>query len=129
MTTFSLRPAFSSVLRLLVVGVILAAVHGVLAQAPTAPPQDQIASELIGARVFTSEGSEVGEVSAVSIGPGGQISELRMTLSSPLGLGQRVVVLPTGSFTLLRGAVVVDLMPEELNALPSPGKGELGKGA
>ena len=100
-----------------------------LAQAPSTPPQDQIASELIGARVFTAEGSEVGEVSAVSIGPRGEISELRMTMSSPLGLGQRIVVLPAGSFTLLRGAVVVDLMPEELDALPSPDKAEPGKGA
>jgi hypothetical protein len=52
-----------------------------------------------------------------------------MTMSSPLGLGQRIVVLPAGSFTLLRGAVVVDLMPEELDALPSPDKAEPGKGA
>jgi ribosomal 30S subunit maturation factor RimM len=73
MTTLALRSALSSILRLFVVGVTLVAAHA-LAQAPSAPPQDQIVSELIGARVFTAEGSEVGEVSAVSIGPRGEIS-------------------------------------------------------
>ena len=83
---------------------------------PTAPPQ---ASELIGTKVFTGDGSQVGEVAAVSVDPDGTISEMRMNAPSPLGLGQRTVVLPLQSVIVLQGAVVLDLSPSEVDALPS----------
>jgi hypothetical protein len=36
-----------------------------------------------------------------------------------LGLGERVVVLPRGSYIIVRGAVVLAMSPEEVDALPS----------
>jgi sporulation protein YlmC with PRC-barrel domain len=78
------------------------------------------AAELIGASVFAADGTEVGEVGAVTLSADGQISEVHVTIASSLGLGSRTVVLSHGTFVALRGAVVVDMTPEELNTLPSP---------
>lgn len=80
---------------------------------------DSLAAELVGAPVFTGDGTQVGKVAAVSEGADGQIREIRITTASPLGLGPRTVVLPAGSAIVLRGAVVVDLSPAEVDALPS----------
>jgi hypothetical protein len=60
-------------------------------------------------------------VAAVSTGPGGDITEIRITTASPLGVGERTVVLPAGSYIVLRGAVVLDLSRAELDALPNAG--------
>ncbi len=89
-----------------------------LAQTPVEPGSE--AAELIGGVVFSAEGIEVGEVSAVTVGQDGQIAEIRMTTARPLGLGQRIVVIGRGKFMALRGAVVLDLSAEEVDALPSP---------
>jgi hypothetical protein len=83
------------------------------------PPRETLADELIGAMVVVPDGTRVGEVSAVSIGSGEEITEIRMTTASPLGLGNRTVILPPGSFMVLRGAVVLDLSAAEVDALPS----------
>jgi hypothetical protein len=79
-------------------------------------------SELMGAPVFAADGPEVGEVSAVAMGGDGVITEVRVTTASALGLGVRTVVLPPGSYTALRGAVVVDYRAEAFKGLPSAGK-------
>jgi hypothetical protein len=89
--------------------------------AQPAPP-DALVAELIGATVFSAEGNEVGEVAAVAIGADGQISEMRITTASPLGLGTRTVILPHRSFITLQGAVVVELSHEEVDALPTVGR-------
>jgi hypothetical protein len=85
-----------------------------LAQDRVLAPSDP--TELIGATVFTANGSEV---VAVSVGAGGEIREMRMTTESPLGIGPRTVVLPLESITVLRGAVVLDLSPSEVDMLPN----------
>jgi sporulation protein YlmC with PRC-barrel domain len=93
-------------------------------QAPSAQPggitPETVAAELVGASVFATDGTEVGEVGAVTLSADGQISELHVAVASSLGLGPRMVVLPHGTFVALRGAVVVEMTPEELGALPSP---------
>jgi hypothetical protein len=71
-----------------------------------------------GASVFIGDGHIVGEISAVSIAANGKINELRMNAPSPLGLGERTVVLPPGSYIVLRGAVVLDLSMSDVDALP-----------
>jgi hypothetical protein len=88
-----------------------------LAQAPGARGDP---AELIGVAAFSAEGTEVGTVSAVTVGADGQVSEIRLTTSSPLGLGARTVAIPQGSFTALDGAVVLDLSAAEVDALPAP---------
>lgn len=98
----------------------------VRAQAPaseqTSPSDHSIAAELIGAVALTGDGTQVGTVSAVSTSPDGTISEIRITTASRLGMGERVVVLPPGDYLVLRGAVVLDMSPEEVDALPSASK-------
>lgn len=81
---------------------------------------ENVAAELIGASVFATDGTEVGEVGAVTLSADGQISELHVAVASSLGLGPRMVVLQHGTFVALRGAVVVEMTPEELGALRSP---------
>jgi hypothetical protein len=109
--------------------VVVAALLGVAA-APCALAQDRVLapsdpSELIGAKVFAADGREVGEVMALSIGPGDEVTEIRMTTGSPLGIGPRTVVLPLHGITLLRGAVVVDLSSSEVDMLPNAPAGSL----
>lgn len=93
---------------------ILSGALGLMAAAQT-----EIQDELMGARVYAAGGVEVGEVAALTIGEDGQVAEVRVTTTYPLGFGQRVVVLRQGSFITLRGAIVVDMSPEQFNALPS----------
>jgi hypothetical protein len=89
-----------------------------LAQTPAEPGSE--AAELIGGVVFSAEGTEVGEVSAVTVGQDGEIAEIRVTTALRLGLGQRTVVIRRGKFMALRGAVVLTLSADEVDALPSP---------
>jgi sporulation protein YlmC with PRC-barrel domain len=79
----------------------------------------EIAAELIGAPVFAADGPQVGEVADVETDEDGQPIRIRMTAGAILGLGARTVELPPKSFTVLRGAVVIDLPAEVVQALPS----------
>jgi hypothetical protein len=104
--------------------VALVAILGLLsagAQTPSPKQSDSVLADLIGAVVFAADGTEVGEVSAITTVPGGEISEIRITAASPLGIGERVVVIPKGSFMTLRGAVVLDMTPDEFDSMPSAG--------
>ena len=74
---------------------------------------------LIGIAVYSADGQEVGTISAVTVEPNGDIGEIRLTTSSPLGLGERTVAITQGGFIVLDGAVVLDLSAAEINALPS----------
>lgn len=85
---------------------------------------DLLARELIGATVYSADGTEVGEVASVLLGPAGDIDEIRMSAATSLGLGPRVVVLPTGSYMVLQAAVVLDLSQSEVDALPSATESE-----
>jgi sporulation protein YlmC with PRC-barrel domain len=123
------RVGVASLARILAVAAIIAfpAAMPVQAQTPQAPSAqpggitpETVAAELVGASVFATDGTEVGEVGAVTLSADGQISELHVAVASSLGLGPRMVVLPHGTFVALRGAVVVEMTPEELGALPSP---------
>ena len=91
-----------------------------LAQEP-AEPGSEPAAGLVGVSVFAKEGTEVGEVSAVTVGVDGQIQEVRVTTALPLGLGQRTVIVERGSFMALCGAVMLELSTQEFDSLlPSP---------
>jgi hypothetical protein len=86
----------------------------VQAQAPT---QEEIISELIGAPVFSSDGQEVGLVSDVATAPDGQIIGVSMKSARFLGMGEAEVGLPDGSFTTLRGAIVLALPADGVEGL------------
>jgi sporulation protein YlmC with PRC-barrel domain len=97
---------------------ILIGFFGFIAVAQTPDGRESPAEELIGASVYSAEGSEVGTVAAVTVGQDGHINEIRFTTSSRLGLGERTVTVRQDSFIALRGAIVLDLSAEEVDALP-----------
>jgi PRC-barrel domain len=78
----------------------------------------EIVAELVGAPVLTADGPEIGQVSDVSIDREGRPERIRMTTGAILAFGLRTIELPQGAFTVLRGAVVLDLPAEAVQALP-----------
>jgi hypothetical protein len=78
----------------------------------------EFVAPLIGAPVMYPDGTQLGEVADILFDEEGLPAKLRMRVGAPLGLGQRTVELPKGSFMLLRGAVVVDLPVEAVRSLP-----------
>jgi hypothetical protein len=77
-----------------------------------------IVAELVGAPVLAADGREIGQVSDVSIDREGRPERIRMTTGAILGFGLRTIELPQGAFTVLRGAVVLDLPAEAVQTLP-----------
>ena len=102
-----------------IVAGLLVGFFGFMAFAQTPGGRDPLPQDLIGVAVFLAEGTPIGAVSAVTVGADGQISEIRLTTSSPLGLGERTVAIAQESFMVLDGAVVVDLSAAEVDALPT----------
>jgi hypothetical protein len=77
-----------------------------------------IHTEMLGAPVFSADGVLIGDVRDISYDEQDQPKKIRMTSASTLGLGTRMLEIPAGLFTVLRGAVVVDLPAEAVQALP-----------
>jgi sporulation protein YlmC with PRC-barrel domain len=73
-------------------------------------------SELIGAPVFSKDGTEVGQVADIAFDDKLQPNRLRMTTAMHLGLGTRSIELPKGSFVPVRGAVFLDVPAEAVAA-------------
>lgn len=103
--------------RLLAGAAILIAVSWAVVAQPSVPAD--IAEELVGGIVFAAGGVEVGRVAGLTRSSDGRVTELQITTASPQGIGERTVILPQNSYIFLRGAVVVDLSPAEVDALPS----------
>ena len=78
----------------------------------------EVTAELLGAPVFASDGTEVGEVADLLVDEEGQIVRLRMKTGALLGIGTRTIEIPGGVFIVLRGAVVLELPAESVEALP-----------
>jgi hypothetical protein len=78
---------------------------------------EEAAAELIGAPVFATDGKQVGRVADVAT-DAGEPQRLRFTTGAMLGIGERTLEVPRGNFTVLRGAVIVDLPSEAVDALP-----------
>jgi hypothetical protein len=110
-----------SLAKFVFLGLILG--FGAIAQAQT-PGEDQdqdtqaIHTEILGAPVFAADGVLIGHVGDISYDEEDQPKRLRMTSASTLGLGSRMLDVPAGLFTVLRGAVVVDLPAEAVQTLP-----------
>jgi hypothetical protein len=97
---------------------VLIGFFGFIAAAQTPSGRETPAEALIGASVYSVEGSEVGTVAAVTVGQDGRINEIRFTTPSRLGLGARTVAVRHDSFVAMEGAVVLDLSADEVDALP-----------
>jgi hypothetical protein len=105
----------------------LASLQNAAAQRPAAAEEpgkiDLEAAELESASLVSwpviAGGHEIGTVHDVTIGAGGRIEAIRVRTPWSLGLGERIVEIPTPAFTVLRDAVVLDLTAEEVDQLPS----------
>lgn len=78
---------------------------------------DEMVEKVVGAPVYASDGYEVGEVVDVSVSDDGEIDAVRVKTGAFLGFGERVLTLSKGYFTVLRGAVVLDLPAEAVETL------------
>ena len=85
---------------------------------------DEMVQETMGAPVYASDGHEVGKVVDVSVSDDGEIDAVRIKTGAFLGFGERVLALSKDDFTVLRGAVIVDLPAEAIETLrPVPADG------
>jgi hypothetical protein len=78
---------------------------------------EQITREIMGAPVYASDGHEVGQVVDVSMSGDGEVDVVRIRAGAFLGLGEHVFTLSRGNFTVLRGAVILDLPAEAVESL------------
>jgi PRC-barrel domain len=91
------------------------------AQSPAGDGDQETATlhaELLRAPVFAADGVLIGEVADISYDEDDQPKRIRMTRAAVLGLGSRTLEISSKLFTVLRGAVVVDLPAEAVDALP-----------
>ena len=92
---------------------------GFLAFAQSDHGRTEEPAALIGVTAYSADGQEVGTVSAVTVEASGSITEIRVTTSSPLGLGERTVAIEQGGFNVLDGAVVLEFSAAEVDAMPT----------
>jgi len=88
------------------------------AQAPEEQDPTPLHTEMLGAPVYASDGVLIGQVADISYDEEEQPNRIRMTSGVVLGIGQRTFEIPAGLFTILRGAVVIDLPAEAVQTLP-----------
>lgn len=108
--------------------ILAALAAGPAAGGQDAPPvlEHRDAEELLGGSVFSMDGTEVGEVSSVALKPDGTVSEIRITVGRLLGVGEKVVIVPPGTYMLVRGAIILELSPSQVRQLPSAAPGAPG---
>src|SRR5262245_54751148 len=77
----------------------------------------EAAADLIGAPVFSNDGSDVGEVADVFFNEENEPTGLKMKAAAHLGLGTRTINVPKGAFIVLCRAVVLDMPAGAVQAL------------
>jgi sporulation protein YlmC with PRC-barrel domain len=85
---------------------------------PSEAPVTGGEQSLVGLDVFSSEGTRVGEVRAVSTDAGGDVVALHVRTGGFLGFGGRTVAVPKGRFTRTGHTVRLDLGSDQVNSLP-----------
>jgi sporulation protein YlmC with PRC-barrel domain len=109
----------SGIVRALVAPAVIVAAF-LLGNSGSAPvPGSTNADKLIGATVYAANGVAVGQVSDVSTTAEGGIDALRVRTASPLGLGERIVVIRKGDFRIARRGVLLEFTAAELGMFPS----------
>lgn len=84
------------------------------------PTAIDVRTDLIGAPVFAADGPEVGEVVDVTLDTEAHPDSVRIAVGAFLGMGSHEIELQDGQFTVLRGAIVLDVAAEALESLPPP---------
>ena len=84
-----------------------------------APPAETPAGhDMVGLSVFSSDGSRVGDVRAVNVGPDGNVAALHVRTGGFLGFGARIVAIPEGKFARSGQGVRLTFTAEEVGNLP-----------
>jgi sporulation protein YlmC with PRC-barrel domain len=85
---------------------------------PSEAPAAAGEKDLVGLDVFSSDGTRVGDVRAVSTGPSGDIVALLVRTGGFLGFGSRIVAIPHGRFSRAGRSVRLDLDSGQVSELP-----------
>ena len=96
------------------------------AQRPTTPsavPEMTVktpikGNALVGLAVFSSDGSKLGAVRSVALGPDGNVRAIYLKTGGFLGFGGKVVAIPQGKFTHAADTIQVSMTADEVNKLP-----------
>jgi hypothetical protein len=72
----------------------------------------------LGSPVFSSDGSRIGDVTAVDTRPDGSVTALRVRSGGFLGFGARIVAIPEGEFERNGQDIRLTLTAEEVGRLP-----------
>jgi sporulation protein YlmC with PRC-barrel domain len=84
-----------------------------------APPSETPAGHaMLGLSVFSSDGSRIGDVSAVNTDPSGNVTALRVRIGGFLGFGARIVAIPEGRFAHSGQEVRLTFTADEVARLP-----------
>jgi hypothetical protein len=79
--------------------------------------------EMLGLSVYSSDGSRVGDVHDVKMGPNGDVAALHVRSGGFLGFGARIVAIPEGKFAHNGQSVRLVYTAEEVGRLPQVGGG------
>lgn len=79
---------------------------------------DKEAKSWIDKRVFSSDGSELGEVAGFERAPDNTVLEMHADIGGLLGIGETRVRVTPAQFELLKDRVVLNLTEEQAKALP-----------
>src|SRR5215475_4969473 len=78
----------------------------------------EMTADLIGAPVFSTDGSAIGEVADISFNEENEPTGLKMKAAAHLGFGTRIINVPKGAFIVLGGSVVLQMPADAVPALP-----------
>jgi hypothetical protein len=73
----------------------------------------------VGLPVRAQDGTVVGYVTGYSKSTAGRVERIRFRTAAPLGLGERIVIVKDGAFSVEIGVVQLRLSAREVFALPS----------
>jgi hypothetical protein len=73
---------------------------------------------LVGLAVFSADGSKMGTVHSVSMGPDGKATAIRIRTGGFLGFGAKLVAIPEGRFTQSGNNIQLALTADEVGKLP-----------
>jgi sporulation protein YlmC with PRC-barrel domain len=114
------RPFAGALLLAIAVSAIMGVTIAIGAEAPGKIDLQaaEMTADLIGAPVYSTDGSAVGEVADIFFNEENEPTGLKMKAAAHLGLGARIINVPKGAFIVLRGAVVLEMPAGAVPALP-----------
>ena len=77
-------------------------------------------AKIVGLPVFSADGMKIGQVIDVTLSADRQIEQIRLVTGSPLGFGERTVVIPQQALIIGGGRVMLaNLRADDVQALPN----------